>query len=950
MPKEKIELLRDSNDILSEKINQFKESDQSWDIVEDFDNKKDEGSLEKIYEEKYKSNPECFFTDENLEYLATMTGGERLNLLASAAYSLFITPKMAEKYYSRFPADLEAVDKIFKFDRRNLDVRKYYLFCLSALSMDRSGLRVVERPDSYNYLMGDLEQYYGIARRRQEAPKFLLSNFKDMPMLEDFAEFGSAKDGLFETLKQASDYRYTASNLLNTKKMFSDEFEKLPEEDKARFLNKCLAYFQYFLLHNETYKSGFSPESVAYDERRTKMNKFSWGYDVAHSMIYKTYRPGKSYELQQGVFDHEMSSTADRGGDVEEYANHKMLLATLNRLKDIQVNQDETTKLVVELWNKNRNPIFANAIAETLSEQNVNLAAAQLLELLHSEKDKKEPIAAMLYRLEFGKIGISREGVQYLEKIYDLGDYNNPGYHASRLTSDGEMGIFNEELELIKYFHLGRLDTEEKRVKARVMDFTYDTLFIGRQGENEQEKNKREEYLTEFKKNYYQISEEQIFKTTGMRLNSLSFKEQGWFLIYFNQATEEEKKRLLNFVADYKEDGIKSFLSLEADQNLGEKIIDLGGRMDKESAAIVFHYLAEIVDLAEKENDELKNLFLKEGEATNLDWREIRLSLLRKTNDTINRCQQESQTRLNPETIKNLLNGLSKSGAEMLLLTSVLKEAKLSGETIDLEIIKDLSLDIKMYGERIKEKDKKEILNIAHDNWQSFGNQQMAKVVIDGLKESLINDQEQGVYILKYKGEVISFVRFEPTDHNTVYAGSFNVSKNLRGLSIGTEMMEKALIKESNANVLEATASIKIPAGCAYVEKIGFVADGLIENYHGTGESLYAIKLDQKNNGNYNLRHEGKDRPLSSEELKAAVNDYQNLDGLLGRPYLVLRFDLNRESSEYQAALGKLLPRVDDNMKPLEEKKGKYTLTRYFYDRQEDPEGNIRYLVFEKND
>ncbi len=60
--------------------------------------------------------------------------------------------------------------------------------------------------------------------------------------------------------------------------------------------------------------------------------------------------------------------------------------------------------------------------------------------------DVKWAAGRALHRLEFGRIGISSEGVQYLERMYDLGEYNNPNFHVSRLTADGDVGIFDENL------------------------------------------------------------------------------------------------------------------------------------------------------------------------------------------------------------------------------------------------------------------------------------------------------------------------------------------------------------------------------------------------------------------------------------------------------------------------------------------------------------------------
>lgn len=764
------------------------------------DDVKENDNFENIWLEKYKQDPISFFSEENFGQLKSMDGSERLYLLSRVSSSIMVTPEMAKEYYKEFPDDLVSVNFIFK-DRRWMpsDMMDYYLFSISALEADKDDLHEQESVPGYKYLDGHISQYYNIARRRQEAPKFLLSNFKEIGLNEDFAEFGKAANALMEVEKNASDRQYTANEFIDTKKIFSKEYEKLPEESKALFLRKCLAHSQYHLLFEEVYNSGFTPESVKYFSE-----KKNGSHNVAHSMLYKTYQPQHSYNLGSGWFDYEMGSTAERGGNVEEYADHKIILAVLEKLKDVKADQDENTKLVVEFWNKNRNPIFTNAVAGVLSEQNVNLAASQLLELLHSEKEKKEPITAMLYRLEFGKIGVSDEGVKYLEKVYDLGEYNNPAYHANRLTVNGEIGVFNEELELIKYFHLGKLDSEDKKVKADVLDFAYETLFIGSTKESPEEKEKREKYLEEFRKKYYQISEDDMFQKTGTRLNNLSFKKQGWFLIYLNQANAEEKEKLQDFVSKYHEDGINSFLSLEVDQSMGGKIVSLAEKINNvESAQILFNKLSEITDLAEKESDEIKDMFLKDGTMTGFDWREVRLALLNNVKDIIIRFEAELDNG-EEKNINNLLGKLEASKVEMKLLAGVLKTAKENGENIPIESIREITIERKVINSRegiiLSDLEKKSLIKIAEENYSAIflqpGNnynpEAYNRVISDFTKE-LENLDGQLVDILKYKGDVACFDRFKQISPREVYGSSFNVAKDIQGLSIGKSFMKKML-------------------------------------------------------------------------------------------------------------------------------------------------------------
>lgn len=206
----------------------------------------------------------------------------------------------------------------------------------------------------------------------------------------------------------------------------------------------------------------------------------------------------------------------------------------------------------------------------------------------------------LLHRLEFGRIPVSASGVEYLGRMYDLKEHNNEGYHIERLTVDGHVGIFDDEFELIKYFNLGDLTDGQTKIVPEVLDFTYETLFFATEDETSAERAKREKYLQEFKKHYAEIASDLLFQETGVRLNNLTFREQGWFLIYFNQADETTKERLRSFVASHGENAIRVFLSLEQQGDMADKVLELQekfGSRTEEFARVLADY-ASVIDIA----------------------------------------------------------------------------------------------------------------------------------------------------------------------------------------------------------------------------------------------------------------------------------------------------------------------------------------------------------------
>lgn len=607
---------RDKVDITPEtQKRDFDVNEKVWVIAEQFRNKEFSVDPEELFiqwKEQYGQNPNNFVVENNFERLHELEPVDRLFFLSQAARFLTITPSMVGKYAAAFPEDIRAVHSMFVSSNGHPQTTsEFNLFSLLAPYMREIDPHI---GDSYH----SFEQYEEKAARRELAPGALLKNFDYS--VDRFEQFGHAARGFLDAFEQADQLTMHGTHVIDTSRIFTGDYLVLPPEQKALFLRTAIAELQFALVFEETFNSVFTKERVDEDRQRHKRAAMDNGkgfgyvpqypqYDVAHSMLYKTYQPVSVYGHPQEYFDRDMDRTAEIGGDVEEYPFHRLLLAVLKELRNIEAGQDETVDVVVDFWDKNRNPIFGNAVADVLSHQHPNRAASELLQLLRKEKEDKTPLTAMLYRLEFGRVGISEEGVQYLERMYDLGEYNNPDYHVSRLTCEGEVGVFDEDLKLIRYFHLGDLSSDETKVRAQILDFTYETLFVKKPGETPEEHEERLQYLKEFKENYYQIAQDKIFEETGVRLNNLTFREQGWFVIYFNEADDAQKDRLRAFVRNFEEEGLKTFLSLEHDRGMGEKILAIAESVDEPTSQKIFDKYSKIVGVTDKIRDYLHENF-----------------------------------------------------------------------------------------------------------------------------------------------------------------------------------------------------------------------------------------------------------------------------------------------------------------------------------------------------
>lgn len=306
-------------------------------------------------------------------------------------------------------------------------------------------------------------------------------------------------------------------------------------------------------------------------------------------------------------------------------------------------------------------------------------------------------------------------------------------------------------------------------------------------------------------------------------------------MIHYKSAGEEEKEDLLEFAKQYGEDGIKSFLSLEFERENGNRIMEIGKKLGDDNARMIFNHLSRLADYVDQNNEELGKLFFEDSQVVSeKTFLCVRRELLRKAHETIISFAESLSTKENikDDKIGKLLSDLKKNKTEIGLFHSLLKTIKVAGEKIDFEMVKGLDLSEKAIGEDIAESEKQEILEIARENY--FGdifkdNHEAAQRVVDELEGELFGIdglKNQRTYALKYQGKIIAFCRFKPIDGkpDELYAGSLNVFKDLRGLSIGGYFVRATTGKEAKNYILRATTRVDNVANESY-KKCGWKID-----------------------------------------------------------------------------------------------------------------------------
>lgn len=456
------------------------------------------------------------------------------------------------------------------------------------------------------------------------------------------------------------------------------------------------------------------------------------------------------------------------------------------------------------------------------------------------------------------------------------------------------------------------------------------------------------QYAERIKKisDYAQIDRisEKIDREAGVNMHNLAWREQQWLATFHHQYdTRGDIGQLYNFGKQYGLEGFRTFLNCEYDFKNGRNIVEIGKRMRSDDARKVFNKTNEILDAIEKNGKQAEELFGKQ-----VDVVDLKMQLFKKAASVLENFHAQSGKDFHDGETEKLLSDLEKSKTEIILLAAGLKAAKEKGEAVDLESIKNLDLSIKDFGSELSEEEKREMLSVAERNWNQ--NPTMKDAVVKSFGDSLQSTSDQKFYTLKFQEKIAAFVRFAKTERGSLYAGSFNVDPDARGLGIGDEMMDEALRTEALTSVIEATVSPRIPAGTAYVERVGFVIDGIIADYHRTGEPLFSIQIDNKKNESYAYRNEGKQDVISQDDMKKQCASLEMLEHLIGSESFVLRFDMKNDFDAMKKVMEELLIAKDDDGKDVEGQstQNKYRITRYFREDKRDEEKDVRYFVFER--
>lgn len=498
--------------------------------------------------------------------------------------------------------------------------------------------------------------------------------------------------------------------------------------------------------------------------------------------------------------------------------------------------------------------------------------------------------------------------------------------------------IFKEYLKkdpyLLKqvYEDLSKISGDLKLIYQRMLEYSFRPLEISdiilhsssRQDPTQQKKNM--EILFDYEYLVSPFMQDQIEKDFGIDITNLSLPVQNWFLQFIKRKKMSEIEPVIKFVKKYKESGLKTFLSLELGMEIGDKILEIGEKFNKEAAQNIFNKYSEIIDAKEKIQNYLFEYFGSQKNYSQEDFNSIIDNLMRKGRELLiyyasqaERLTKQEQKSLVQEIIKQL----ESYKTEILLFASIFKSLS-SKEKIDFNEIKETKL-IKKDTSDLTLKEKEKMVEIFKNNRIGVYPDKLLEISLSSFKEAL-NLKGKEIFILTYKGEPVSFIRFDKLGENRLFAASFNVRPEARSSSIGRAMLKATLDKKARNYVIEAEAYTKIPIVANYIGEFGFVARGIDLDYKGSGEAFFIMERDDEKNKKFITRQ------FTSEQIfREYLNNFVDNQFKPSQRFIILHFDLEHQEKEFRKVCDRLLNQQD------------YVLTRFLRINPQEV-----YLVFEK--
>jgi len=249
--------------------------------------------------------------------------------------------------------------------------------------------------------------------------------------------------------------------------------------------------------------------------------------------------------------------------------------------------------------------------------------------------------------------------------------------------------------------------------------------------------------------------------------------------------------------------------------------------LPKDMAEKVFAKYGEIIDIANKAEEEIRKLYEKENIPKEIS-ESVQEILLKRGAKFLAELGDRAGTINEQEVLQELEN----IKTETIILGSSYLELYKSGEKISFDEIKGTTVE-KISSENLSEEEKKEIIN-AYKNGrpkETYENQEHLDLLVKEFENDL-NKKETYVFNIRFNGEIIAFADFQKKDENTFHIGGLTFLEDVRNPVVAEAVMNSIMKEFGRKNKILNM----------YQKRFGFKIVGKMPLEENAGELYYKIE------------------------------------------------------------------------------------------------------------
>lgn len=360
-----------------------------------------------------------------------------------------------------------------------------------------------------------------------------------------------------------------------------------------------------------------------------------------------------------------------------------------------------------------------------------------------------------------------------------------------------------------------------------------------------------------------------IERDLGIKFSEIPLRSQIHFLRFLAGQDSSGFNRLRTILqkhSDISNKILNSFLACAENVGYSESILTIAENFDTDTAQAIYDKYLEISSASEQIRDFIYRQTNITG-ITDNQIQKITQKLLHRANEILKSfAQKSSPAEDTPDERERVLKDLEIIKDEAWLITSTFSTLRDSGVAVEFKDIVNMNPEIVTGLELARNrKDVEKMLEIFYDNYHKYP-AEFRDSIIDGFRQKLAFDTTD-FYILRYKGEIVSFFRFDrrfETDgmFKDFYFGSVNTDTGFTGGRFAEVMFSEALKARAKEGVIEADCDPETEVSSKYIEQ-GFVAT---KYYVYKGVPSLGLILNQELNSRLRAKN------LSRAEIESLEN------------------------------------------------------------------------------